>query len=225
LICVSADADVLEVVETIRSALRPGSVVIDLSTVSIDTARTCAHIVASASSDFLDAPVTGGVEGAVAATLSVMVGGSKTALDRGRPALEAIGRRIVHMGGTGMGQAAKAVNQVMVAGINQAVTEALGFGASLDLDLNKLIEVIGNGAAGNWFLDRRGSSMVQGTFAPGFKMSLHAKDLRICRDIAEGIGLTLHQVNATLDDYAVLLEEGHGDEDISALYRLKRPNR
>lgn len=223
LVCVSADADVLAVVEQILPGLRPGSIVVDLSTVSRETARKAARRLADSGADFLDAPVTGGVEGARNGTLAIMVGGAPAVLARARPVLETLGTRIVHMGETGMGQAAKAVNQVMCAGINEAVTEALAFGAHLGLPMDKLIDVVSGGAAGNWFLEKRGPTMTRDVFAPGFKLALHQKDLKICKAMADGLGVRLRLAEMAMEDYARLLDQGHGDEDISALYRLKRP--
>lgn len=223
LLCVSADAAVLELIDALRPGLRPGQVVIDLSTVSRATADTAAEQVRACGADFLDAPVTGGVEGARQATLAIMVGGRAVSLERVRPLLAALGTRLVHMGDTGMGQAAKAVNQVLCAGINEAVTEALAFGARLGLDLDKLIAVLSGGAAGNWFLDRRGPTMTRDSFAPGFKLSLHHKDLDICLSMAAALGVDLPLTAMTAEHYRQLMAEGHGDDDISALYRLKRP--
>jgi len=223
LICVSAEADVISVVEALLPGLRPGSIVIDHSTVASDTARNAAERVRSKGADFLDAPVSGGVEGAKNGTLAMMVGGAEEILEKARPVLEAMAARIVLMGGVGAGQATKAVNQIMAAGINQAVTEALAFGAAQGLDMDKVIEVVAGGAAGNWFLDKRGPTMIRGIFHPGFKLALHHKDLRICKSMAEQLGLPLPLTEMTLNDYARLMQESHGDEDISALYRLKRP--
>lgn len=223
LLCVSADADVLAMIDAILPSLKPGQIVIDLSTVGSATAHEAARRVRERGADFLDAPVTGGVEGARLGTLAIMVGGAADTLERARPVLDAMGRRVVHMGDTGAGQSAKAVNQVMCAGINQAVTEALAFGARLGLDMDKLIEVVSGGAAGNWFLEKRGPTMTRDVFAPGFKLALHHKDLAICAAMAESLETSLPLVATTLRDYAELMAQGHGDEDISALYRLKRP--
>jgi 3-hydroxyisobutyrate dehydrogenase len=225
LLCVSADADLLEVVEALLPGLRPGSLVIDLSTVGRGTALEAARRVRGQGADFLDAPVTGGVEGARQGTLAIMVGGAVASLERARPWLSALGSRIVHIGDTGAGQAAKAVNQVMCAGINQAVTEALAFGELLGLDLDRVIEVVSGGAAGNWFLEKRGPTLTRGVFQPGFKLALHHKDLMICEAMAEALGVRLPLAEATRRDYERLMAAGHGDEDISALYRLKRPER
>ncbi len=219
-ICVSADGDVLEVIDTLLPGLQPGAVVIDHSTVGSETARTAAAKVRAAGGDFLDAPVSGGVEGARAGTLAIMVGGDPATLERVQPVLATIGGRIAHMGETGMGQATKAVNQVLCAGINQAVCEALAFGRALGLDLERVIEVVSQGAAGNWFLEKRGPTMIRGVFQPGFKLALHHKDLTICREMARRAGVPVPLTERTLADYERLMAEGHGDEDISALLRL-----
>ena len=222
LLCVSADEDVLDVVEQISLAVKPGSVIVDMSTVSMEAARQAAQILRSRQADFLDAPVSGGTEGAKNGTLAMMVGGSEQALEKARPVLETMTSRITHMGDTGSGQATKAVNQIMAAGINQAVTEALAFGQAQGLEMDNVIQVISGGAAGNWFLQHRGPSMTKGIFKPGFKVALHAKDLKICQQMAEQAGLDLPLTQTTLDDYQQLMEQGFADEDISALYRLKK---
>lgn len=223
LICVSADADVLDVIQQLLPALEPGKTVVDMSTVSRETAREADRRVRDRGADFLDAPVTGGMEGARNGTLAIMVGGHEGTLERVRPVLSAMGQRIVHMGATGMGQSAKAVNQALCAGINEAVTEALAFGDQLGLDLDKLIQVLSGGAAGNWFLEKRGPTMTRDSFAPGFKLALHHKDLAICLAMAKPLGVTLPLTAMTLEHYRELMAAGHGEEDISALYRLKRP--
>ncbi|MGZ4960683.1 MAG: NAD(P)-dependent oxidoreductase [Methylomonas sp.] len=221
LICVSADQDVLDMVETIAKTVKPGTVVVDMSTVSSDTAKQAAAMLAEKQAAFLDAPVSGGVEGAKNGTLAMMVGGSSAALEQARPVLEAMTGRIMHMGPTGSGQAAKAVNQIMAAGINQAVTEALAFAQAQNLPMDKVIEVISGGAAGNWFLQHRGPTMTRGIFAPGFKLALHHKDLKICQSMAQKTGASTTLIDMTIADYELLMEGNYGDEDISALYRLK----
>jgi 3-hydroxyisobutyrate dehydrogenase len=223
-ICISADQDVLEVVTRIATSIKPGSVVVDLSTVSSKTAQQAAAILACKQVDFLDAPVSGGVEGAKKASLAIMVGGEAQVLDRVRPFLAAMGSRIEHLGNIGAGQACKAVNQIMVAGINQAVTEALAFASAQGLDVNKVVDILSGGAAGNWFLQHRGKSMQQGLFPPGFKVALHYKDLLICQQMLKQCATNSRLTDLTLTDYAELLLLGFGDEDISALYRLKRKN-
>jgi 3-hydroxyisobutyrate dehydrogenase len=221
--CVSRDADVLAVVEAMLAGVRNDIIVCDTSTVSADTARQAAAMLRARGAQFLDCPVSGGVEGARDATLAMMVGGDEAALERARPLLAKIAANIVYMGPSGSGQATKAVNQIMAAGINQAVTEALAFGATMGLDMDRVIRVVGSGAAANWFLDKRGRTMVAGTYAPGFKVALHHKDLSIIRNMAVGrVRGTMTVVDATLRDYEQLMQDGHGEEDISALYRLKK---
>jgi 3-hydroxyisobutyrate dehydrogenase len=222
LTCVSADDDLREVLGRVLPAIRPGTVIVDCSTVAADTARDLAAATAAAGGTLLDAPVSGGAEGARNATLAMMVGGEAAALERVRPVLETIAAHVVYMGPSGAGQATKAVNQVMVAGINQAVTEALAFGAAQGLDLERVVEVVSRGAAGSWFLNHRSPNMIAGRYIPGFKVALHRKDLQICQAMARAQGVALGVVEQTLGDYQRLLEEGYGEEDISALFRLKK---
>ena len=222
LTCVSTDSDLLDVMDALLPGLDPGKIVVDTSTVQPTTAEDVEKLLNSAGCGFLDAPVSGGVEGAQQGALAIMVGGKVSLLERVRPVLEAVSRRIAHMGPVGSGQATKAVNQIMCAGINHAVTEALAFAEDLGLPLDKVIEVVSSGAAANWFLEKRGPTMVRCSFAPGFKLALHYKDLAICKAIAERRGVKLPVVEMTLIQYRRLLDSGYGDEDISALYREKR---
>jgi 3-hydroxyisobutyrate dehydrogenase len=219
---VSKDEDLREIIETMAPDLKPGTVVADTSTVNADTARAMAAYLKERGCEFLDCPVSGGVEGAKHGTLAMMAGGDAATLERVRPTLACLAKNIVHMGASGSGQATKAVNQVMAAGINQAVTEALAFAQHLGLDMDKVIDVVGSGAAGNWFLSHRGKSMVAGEYPPGFKLALHLKDLSICQQMARSLAnAELPLVDMTSEQYRQLVQSGFGDEDISALYRLK----
>jgi 3-hydroxyisobutyrate dehydrogenase len=220
-LCVSADADVLAVVDAVAPRLRPGSIVVDCSTVSADTAREAARRLTERGAEFLDAPVSGGVEGARDGTLAIMVGGPEAALERARPVLEAMGRTIAHFGASGAGQAAKATNQIMCAGIIEAVAEAMAFAKAEGLPLEKLIDTLGKGAGSSWYFVHRAPNIVRDAYPPGFRVRLHAKDLEICRAMAARHGVALPLVEATLADYARLLALGHGDEDISTVFRLK----
>jgi len=222
LLSVSADADVLETVAAILPGVRAGSIVVDTSTVGMQTARAAATCLQPAQAGFLDAPVSGGVEGAARGTLAMMVGGEGALLERARPVLESIAGRIEHMGPVGAGQATKAVNQIMAAGINQAVTEALAFARALELPMDRVIDVLGSGAAGNWFLTHRGPTLTAGKFEPGFRVALHHKDLVICQQMADALGVALPLVEMTLIHYRRLMAAGFGDEDISALFREKQ---
>lgn len=221
-LCVSKDADVLFLVDVICPVLKAGSIVVDMSTVGCDTAQRAAALLAEQGVGFLDAPVSGGVEGAKNGALSIMVGGEEKHLEDVKPLFAAMGDKIIHMGPVGAGQATKAVNQVMAAGVNQAVTAALAFGQAQGLPMAQVVDVVSGGAAGNWFLAHRGKTMLEGIYEPGFKLALHHKDLQICRAMAKGQGLSIDFLDQTLTDYQQLMTEGYGDEDISALYRLKR---
>ncbi|MGA9855393.1 MAG: NAD(P)-dependent oxidoreductase [Gammaproteobacteria bacterium] len=220
--CVSADQDVLDVVEQLATTLRQNSLVIDCSTVSAETARTAARQLAKHKIDFLDCPVSGGTEGAKQGTLAIMCGGDGKVFERVQPILSALGKRVVLMGPVGAGQATKAVNQIAVAGIAQAVSEALAFAAAEGLPLDKVIDVVGSGAAGSWFMSHRGPNMATGSYPLGFKVALHDKDLKIVQEMAAARGVQLPVVEMTRLHYRRLLESGHGDEDISSLHRLKR---
>ena len=217
----SADADVLAVVDAMRSGLRRGAIVVDCSTVSSDTARAAAARIADRGASFLDAPVSGGVEGARDGTLAIMVGGAPAAFERARPVLAAMGRTVTHFGPNGAGQAAKATNQIMCAGIIQAVAEAMAFAKAEGLPLDKLIDTLGKGAGSSWYFVNRAPNMVRGAYPAGFRVRLHEKDLRICHDMAARHGVELPVVEATLAHYRRLVEQGHGDEDISTIFRLK----
>ena len=220
-LCVSRDEDVLEVVHALTKTIQPNSVVIDMSTVSSHTAKQAAAILACHNVDFLDAPVSGGVEGAKTGKLAMMVGGSESVLKKVRPILESMATRIVHIGETGSGQATKAVNQIMGAGINQAVTEALAFAKAQNLPMEKIIDVISGGASGNWFLQHRGLNMTKVNYPAGFKVALHHKDLAICEQMGENVKIALPLTTQTRLDYEQLMADGFGDCDISALYHLK----
>jgi len=220
-LCVSADADVLEVVDAMAPASRPGAIVIDCSTVSAGTAREAARRLAEHKVEFLDAPVSGGVEGARDGTLAIMVGGDAAAFERARPVLAAMGRAVTHFGPSGAGQAAKATNQIMCAGIIQAVGEAMAFAKAEGLPLEALIDTLGKGAGSSWYFVNRAPNMVRGAYPAGFRVRLHEKDLRICRDMAARHGVELSVVETTLLHYRELIERGHGDEDISTIFRLK----
>ena len=221
-LCVSLDADVLENVAALAEVLKPGAIVIDHSTVAVDTARRCAAMLGTHNIGFLDAPVSGGVEGARNGKLSVMVGGEVDALDQARAVIECYAARVTHMGASGAGQATKAVNQVLVAGINEAVCEGLALGEKLGLDADKLLPTLMAGAASNWFLEKRGATMLRSEFTPGFKCAHMLKDLRIVQAIARDSGLRMSTVEQALADYAELIEHGQGEADTSALITLKR---
>lgn len=221
IICVSADADVRSVVAALRPGLRSAATVIDCSTVSAATAREMHALLAKQGIGFLDCPVSGGVEGARLGTLAMMAGGEQSVFDRVRPVLEKLGKTIAYLGPSGAGQAAKATNQIMCAGIIEAVSEAMAFAHAQGLPLDKLIDTLGKGAGSSWYFVHRAPNMVREAYPAGFRVRLHAKDLGICHDMAARFGVALPVVERMLGEYAELIARGFGDEDISATYRLK----
>jgi 3-hydroxyisobutyrate dehydrogenase len=220
-ICVSADQDVLDVVDSIAGSVRSGTLVLDCSTVSSDTARQAAAKLRTCGAEFLDCPVSGGVEGARDATLAIMAGGEADTFERAQPILRALGKTVTHFGPSGSGQAAKATNQIMCAGIIQAVAEAMAFAKAQGLPLEKVVDTLGKGAGSSWYFVNRAPNMIRGAFPAGFRVRLHAKDLGICHDMAARFGVELPVVERMLGEYAELMKRGHGDEDISAAFRLK----
>jgi 3-hydroxyisobutyrate dehydrogenase len=220
-ICVSADDDVLQVVRALASGMRAGTLVIDCSTVGAETARAAHGLLQPGGVEFLDCPVSGGVEGAEKATLAIMAGGTPEAFAQAQPILAAMGKTIAHFGPTGSGQAAKATNQIMCAGIIEAVSEAMAFARAQGLPLDKVVDTLGKGAGSSWYFVHRAPNMVRGAYPAGFRVRLHAKDLGICRDMAARFGVALPVVERMLGEYAELVSRGYGDEDISATFRLK----
>jgi len=221
-ICVSADADVRATIEGLAPGLNKGALVIDCSTVSADTARWAESFLASRGVEFVDAPVSGGVEGAQKGTLAIMAGGTPAAFERARPILAAMGKVVEHFGASGAGQATKATNQIMCAGIIRACAEAMAFAEAHGLPLERVIATLGQGAGSSWYFVHRAPNMARGSYPAGFRVKLHAKDLGICRDMAARFGVHLPVVDSMLAEYAELMAEGHGDEDISAAHRLKQ---
>ncbi|MET0986753.1 MAG: NAD(P)-dependent oxidoreductase [Steroidobacteraceae bacterium] len=220
--CVSADADLEAVIEAALPGTRPGTLVIDSSTVNATTARRQAERLRAHEAYFLDAPVSGGVEGAKNGTLAIMVGGDAAQFARAEPVLKAMGKTVTHFGPVGSGQAAKATNQIMCAGIIQAVAEAMAFAQSEGLPLQALVDTLSQGAGSSWYFVHRGPNIVHNSYPPGFRVQLHEKDLRICREMAARHGVQLPLIEMTLLHYRKLIEQGHGDEDISSLFRLKQ---
>ena len=229
-LCLSDDAAVEAVllggdgaaIDAAIHGLQPGSLLIDFSTISPATTHRLAERLAQAGVAWLDAPVTGGTEGARAGTLSVLVGGEAADLQRARPLLEVIGSRITHLGSLGAGQQAKAVNQVLVAGSYGAVAEALALGQRLGLPMAQLVEALQAGAAGSWALTHRSGHMLEGNHPLGFRLALHRKDLAIAMETAAAVELDLPLSRRIAELEDELIARGHGDEDVSALARWFR---
>ena len=222
LLCVSDDAAVESVLwgeQGAGPALAPGSLVIDCSTISPATARAMADRLAERDVQFIDAPVTGGTEGAQAGQLTVLCGGEVSDLERARPVLEVIGGSIHHFGAVGSGQQVKAINQVLVAGSYAAVAEAIALGQHLQLPMPAVIEALRHGAAGSWALEHRSHAMLNDHYPLGFKLALHHKDLSIALEAAQQAGLHLPITQAVQEQEQALMQAGFGDADVSVLRR------
>ena len=221
-LCVSDDTAVNDVLfgpDGAAERLQPGSIVIDCSTISPQGAQQTAAQLQQIGVHYLDAPVTGGTEGARAGTLTVLVGGDAAVLKTVRPLLEVIGGSIHHIGPVGRGQQAKAVNQVLVAGSYAAVAEAIALGQRLELPMPQVIDALKSGAAGSWALNHRSEAMLEGAYPLGFKLSLHHKDLGIALEAASGVELDM-PITALVEQLeSELIQRGFGDEDVSALHR------
>ncbi len=172
-------------------ALRPGWLTIDMSSIAPSTARELAGLATAAGTEMLDAPVSGGDKGAIAGTLSIMVGGSEVGFARALPILEAMGKTIVHVGPAGAGQVVKVCNQVAVAVVIEAVSEALVLGAKAGVDPARIADVLQGGLAQTKVLEMRRENMLTGRFDPGFRIRLHLKDLKNALDLAKETGVVL----------------------------------
>lgn len=222
ILCVSADHDVMGLVEMIKPHLKAHQILIDHSTISPATAELVAQQLADVGVVAIDAPVTGGVEGAIKGILSVMAGGDWEGFHRIEGVLKAYARVTHHLGGPGRGQAAKAVNQLMVAGIAEAVCESLALLETLDLPKEQMLELLGGGAAGSWFLDKRGRTMLEDRFEVGFMPALLVKDLKICHSLTTQVGFQSTVLPQAIKDYEEVVATDHTSRDISALIRVKR---
>lgn len=220
--CVSADQDVLGLIDQLTGHLRADQIVIDHSTIAPATAETVAQRLADVGVSAIDAPVTGGVEGAIQGTLSVLAGGDWAAFQTVEPILDAYAKVTQHLGAAGRGQAGKAVNQLMVAGIAEAVCESLALLEALDLPKQAMLELLSGGAAGSWFLDKRGHTMLEDRFDVGFAPDLLVKDLKICESVATQAGIDSAVLKQAIPDYEQVVATDQTSRDISALIRLKR---
>ena len=222
LLCVSDDAAVNAVLFGTNGAatrLKPGSIVIDCSTISPKGAQNAAIALQQQGVRFLDAPVTGGTEGARAGTLTVLVGGDAEVLEQVRPLLEVIGGGIHHFGPVGSGQQVKAVNQVLVAGSYAAAAEAIALGQQLGLPMPAVVEALRQGAAGSWALSHRAGAMLEGHYPLGFKLALHHKDLGIALEAAEAAHIDLPISSLVQRMEQQLMDAGYSDDDVAALHR------
>ena len=224
-ICVSDTPDVEAVLfgpDGVAAGAREGTLVIDCSTIAPAGSWKFAERLDGLGLAMVDAPVSGGSEGARNATLTIFVGGHERDVERARPVLTAMGRTITHVGPIGAGQAVKAVNQVILAGAYLGVAEGIVLAIKAGLDVNQVIEALGDGAAQSWVLANRSGRMVDNDYPLGFKLSLHRKDLGIALGLADQLGVSLPLAAMTAALESGLIAQGHGDEDMSALARAIR---
>ena len=212
LICVSDTPDVEAVLfgKDGLATLRPGTTIIDLSTISPAETRRFSQTLAEKNVTLLDAPVSGGSEGAAKGTLSIMVGGPEDAFNRIKPILEAIGTRITHMGPSGSGQTTKLMNQILVVVNMLAVSEALLLGCAAGIDLSKAVQAVEAGAGGSWMLSNRAPQAIEGYWKPGFSIDLQQKDLRLVLESARELGLPLLGTSLVHQLYNKLQSDGKG---------------
>ncbi|WP_300456211.1 NAD(P)-dependent oxidoreductase [Accumulibacter sp.] len=220
---VTGSADVESVVlgpDGLGAGLAAGSILVDMSTIAPETARALARRLAVQGVEMLDAPVSGGEQGAVAATLAIMVGGKAAVLERARPLLEILGRTIVHVGDSGAGQVAKACNQMVMVGAIQALAEALHLARAAGADPAKVRRALAGGSADSRVLEVMGRRMVDRDFAAGVEARLHHKDYGVVLAEAYRLGVPLPVSGPVCQQLNALLASGWGHADTAALLRV-----
>lgn len=223
--CVGNDRDVRSVVfgdDGALASMKPGSVLVDHTTASAALARELAAATGGQGVGFLDAPVSGGQQGAENGRLSIMIGGDEATVHEIKPVLAAYGKAITHIGPVGSGQLTKMVNQICLAGLTQALSEALAFVEHAGLDGGIVLQAISQGAAQSWMMDHRAGTMLEDRFDFGFAVDWMRKDLGICLETAHGLGASL-PVTAVVDQFFADLQRGGGGRlDITSLIRRLR---
>jgi 3-hydroxyisobutyrate dehydrogenase len=222
MVCVSDTPDVEAVVfgpDGVSSGVSPGSLIIDHSTISPGATKDFALRINERGAFWLDAPISGGSEGAVNGTLSIMIGGDVAQVERSRPYLETVGATITHVGPQGAGQLVKAVNQVLVVVNQLAVSEALLLAEAGGLDLEATLSAVAGGAAGSWMLSNRGPQMIERDWSPGFTIDLQQKDLRLVLAAADDLGVPIPGTALVYQLYRALQSQGLGAEGNHALVK------
>jgi 3-hydroxyisobutyrate dehydrogenase len=222
IVCVSDTPDVVEVIlgeQGVIQGARPGALVIDMSTISPQVTQEIAARLDERGIHMLDAPVSGGSEGAARGTLSIMVGGDTAQLERARPVLQAMGKTITHVGDHGSGQTVKLVNQILVVGHALAMSEALLFAQAGGVDLQRALDAVSQGAAGSWMLSNRGPQILARDWRPGFTIDLQQKDLRLVLSAAEQMGVPALASSLISNLYRTLQARGLGGEGNHALIK------
>jgi 2-hydroxy-3-oxopropionate reductase len=225
---VTAGADVERVVfgaDGLAEGLAAGSILVDMSTIGPEMARSLAQRLSQRGVDMLDAPVSGGEQGAIAATLAIMVGGKAAALERVRPLLELLGRKIVHVGDSGAGQVAKACNQMVMVAAIQAVAEALHLSRAAGVDPARVRQALAGGSAGSRVLEVMGTKMVERDFDAGVEARLHHKDYAVVIAEAHRLGVPLPVSGQVGQQLNALLAMGWGSFDTASLLRVLEAGR
>jgi len=218
--CVPDAPQVAEVAQAVADGARPGLVFADMSTIAPAAARDIAAQLKSRGVSMLDAPVSGGEVGAIAGTLTIMVGGDQAAFDTALPAFQAMGKSVTRVGESGAGQVAKACNQIATGVGVAAVAEALNFAQMSGVDPARVREALLGGFANSRILDNHGQRMIDRNFTPGFKAWMHQKDLRIVMEEAHRHGLALPAAAATAQLFNALIGAGMGEDDSVAMLKL-----
>ncbi len=224
-VCVSDSPDVEQVLvgpDGVAEGAAAGSLVIDCSTISPAVTRDLAARLSKQGVAMVDAPVSGGSEGAQKGTLTIMVGGDAADVERARPVLASMGANITHMGPIGAGQATKAVNQVILCGSYLGVAEGIVLAIKAGLDPEQVVGALSGGAARSWVLENRSGRMIADDYPLGFRIALHLKDLGIALDLAREVGASLPVAALASQIEAGLVAKGHGDDDNAALARAIR---
>lgn len=225
ILCVSDTPDVEQVVlgesGVIQSA-QPGLILVDMSTISPVATRSLAQQVAAAGMHWVDAPVSGGSEGAQKGTLSIMIGGETEAVETVSPILQTMGKTLTHIGPVGSGQLTKAINQVIIAGTYWGIAEGMALGLKAGLDMDQVVQAVGGGAAGSWGLTNRSGNMIANQYPLGFRVKFHQKDLKIALEAARELGVTLPIAAFVEQMESGLVARGFGDEDVSSIARSVR---
>jgi 2-hydroxy-3-oxopropionate reductase len=223
-ICVADTPDVEQVILADNGVLAgagTGTVVVDMSTISPSATRILAGTLAKNKIHMLDAPVSGGEQGAINGTLSIMVGGERKIFERVLPLFQVMGKNIVHVGANGAGQVAKACNQVLIGQTIVAVGEALLFAQASGVDPAKVREALLGGFAGSRVLESHGQRMLERNFKPGFKARLHQKDLRIAMESAHELGIALPGAASAAQYLNAVVGQGKGDNDSISILELQ----
>lgn len=223
--CVSDGPDVEAMMigpEGVIHGAKAGAIAIDMSTISATVTRRMAETLKKKGISMLDAPISGGSEGAKNGTLSIMVGGEASDVVKAMPAFQAMGKTITHVGSIGAGQLTKAINQIIIAGTYWGIAEGMAMGLKAGLDMEKVVQAVGGGAAGSWGLTNRSGNMLKNEYPLGFRTRFHRKDLNIAIEAARELGVPLPIAAYVEQVETGLIARGYGDEDLSNMARVVR---